>query len=284
MALGHESRRTCQAPDPELVRRIQTSDTKRYPPQALPRHGTPLRPGERKYHDECRENARNERRRLDPQSRSANRAGVRKHRIRYAPAVRTERRLCELVDEYSSGLLQIRPQQVHTAIKELYDARCATEGEPTIFGKLVVYEGVAAVHAWLIAHRNEACPYDHPGLHSEECQGDRLVRAAVATLPPDTFETIPKYAIDRVRRPAQWDRLPGLIQGYNVELDPLAVIEDYAGVPTWSAHGLRLVVSNKIPRRVEDPVMRYFQFHDDTLPMLRLPAPASRAVAYFGRA
>ncbi len=268
MALGHESRRLCAAPDPEIVRMIQESDSKRYPDASVPRCGKPLESGERRYHAACRDNARNERRRLDPRSRAANRDGVKKWRIRHAPILRAEKLIEDLVDEYTDGLIWIRRQHIHAELKHLYDLGCANEDSPLVVGWSLTGAGAAILHANVITHRNP-----EPGTHqhdspSDRCPGQRAVHAAIRGLP-----STPRFSSSYRNPTSSAQHWESLVEGYRVDIEPVTLI-DTQGEPDWSMHGLRIVLLNRTPRAHPTASLRRFLFadgHDKLIPPRPLP-------------
>lgn len=152
MATSHEPRKLCQAPHPDWVDRIQALGSNRYPAEPVPRHGTPLRPGERKYHAECRENARNERRRT-PKGRAGNADGVQRWRLKHAPSLRTVDLIRRLVFECSGRRLQISEKRLHERIRGIYRCTCPPEVTPQISGYCLVTYKAVRFTAYLIRHR-----------------------------------------------------------------------------------------------------------------------------------
>lgn len=271
MATSHEPGRTCQAPDPELVRKIQTSDTKRYPAEPLPRHGTPLRPGERKYHKECRENARNEKRRT-PESQAKTRDGVKRHRVKYAPVRRITRLIRDLVHEHSGGLLSIQPDDIYPEVRDLYDAGCATEETPVVLGWSSARGGASLLEAAVITHRNPGDPCFEPHRNPEDCVGERELRSASATLPP--VDMGPSSIVSRsIPGSSLWwdENALSFVTRYRVRITPVTYIEDHAGLRYLRMHGLRIVVGDRVPRRVDRGLIHHFTFVDGN--DLSLPHP-----------
>jgi hypothetical protein len=237
----------------------------------LPRHGTALRPGERKYHRECRENAHNEKRRT-PERQAKNRDDVKRHRVKYAPVRRVTRLLRDLVHEHSGGLLSIQPADIYPEVRDLYDAGCATEETPIVLGWSSARRGASLLEAAVITHRNPGDPCFEPHRNPEYCVGERELRSASATLPP--VNAGPSSIVSRsIPGSSLWwdENALSFVTRYRVRITPVTFIEDHAGRRYLRMHGLRIVVGDRVSRRIDRGLIHHFTFVDGN--DLSLPHP-----------